>query len=337
MAPTIALLLLAGALSCAGPLTPLPLAGGEPAPGELASDPAAPSAAPPLAPEPPARAPEPPARPPEPPRLAPVSATIPLRHAPFRERTEAFVHAPGSLAGLDAVPIVVFFHGWYGCLDVVVGAEDGPCRPGEPTRPAMDLTRQFDRAGVGALLVVPQLAFDRPSSEPGALAEPGFFRSMLEEILASPELASVLPDQKRIGRVILVSHSGSYLALGRALGRGSVDVHEVWMLDALYQPVPELRTWYRSHTPDFLDHQTRRLVFLYTTAERTGPRTRALLHRLAPDHEGAGLFLGESPGLVDDKLLASPLVGQQTALAHERIPPAAFAALLRTARLPPVR
>jgi hypothetical protein len=346
MGRTIALLGLAGALSCAAPLTPLPLAGGgDPSPdgpAPAASLAASPSELPaqiaaPFAASPAASAAASAATPPAPPPRRPTSATLRLRHAPFGEQPRAFVHATDSLAELDEVPIVVFFHGWHGCIEVVVSSQDAPCTPGKQTRFAMDLKQQFDRAGVRALLVVPQLPFDQPSSAPGMLSVPGFFRDMLEEILGSPELEGVIPAHRRIGRVILAGHSGAYRPLGRALGRGGVNVHEVWMLDAFYETVPELRTWYRSHEPEFSDPPRRRLVFLYTTSEQTGPRTLGWLRRLAPGKEGAGLFVGEAPVLIPDSDLASPLVAQHTGVAHERIPREAFAPLLRTARLPPLR
>jgi hypothetical protein len=235
------------------------------------------------------------------------------------------------------VPILVFFHGWYGCLKVLLGADHAPCRPDQPTRYAMDLLRQFDDAGVDALLVVPQLAFDVASSAPGGLARKGQFGALLREILAHPDLASHLAPDATPGRLILAAHSGAYTSLGRALGRGGLDVHEVWMMDALYMNVDELTPWFRDHEADFLDGK-RRMVFLYTAAEKTGERTLQLLGRLArgltPEDRARALWQGEAPGVAPIEALGHGLVAQQTGVAHERIPPEFLVPLLRTARLP---
>ena len=221
---------------------------------------------------------------------------------------------------------------------MLLGPENAPCSPDKPTRTALDLLNQFDAAGVDALLVVPQLAYDVASSVPHGLARPGRFGSMLGEILAHPDLSSHLPSGAKPGRVVLIAHSGAYLPLGRALGRGGVDVHEVWMMDAHYLDVPELTPWFRTHREDFWPGHRRRMVFLYTEGQKTGPRTLRLLGALTadmsePDREKA-LWRGHHEGVAPEDILARSLVAQQTDISHEKIPRISLVPLLRTAQLP---
>jgi hypothetical protein len=266
-----------------------------------------------------------------------VTEILRLKTAPFGEHPFAAVHAPRPLKHLAETPIVVFFHGWYGCLKVLLGPDHAPCRHDKPTRYAMDLVHQFDAAGVDALLVVPQLAFDLASSAPGGFAQKGRLGAMLTEILAHPKLASHLPSGAKPGRVVLIAHSGAYMALGRALGRGGVDVHEVWMMDAHYLDVPELAPWFRSHQGDFLAGR-RRMAFLYTEGEKTGPRTLRLLGALtagmSEEERGKALWQGEHPEVAPAEALSRPLVAQQTGVSHEKIPRSFLVPLLRTAQLP---
>ncbi len=260
-----------------------------------------------------------------------------LKHAPFGETPKAWLYAPASLREHQDVPIVVFLHGWYGCLQVLVEAEGAPCQPGGLTRSAMDLRAQFAASGASALFVVPQLAFDKASSAPGGLAQRGLFKAMLDEIMALPELRSALPDGAKRGHVVLIGHSGAYLPLGRALGVGGVDVHEVWLLDALYLDVPEIGPWFRAHQADFWPARRRRLAFVYTEGEKTGPRTLRQIDLLAAQlpaaDRAAATWKGQAATAASDEDLSHPLVAQLTDGRHSEIPRFALVPLLRTATL----
>ncbi|MCS6901743.1 MAG: hypothetical protein RMJ98_17975 [Myxococcales bacterium] len=266
-----------------------------------------------------------------------VTEILRLRTAPFGEHPFAAVHAPRSLKHLAETPIVIFFHGWYGCLKVLLGPDPAPCRHDKPTRHAMDLVSQFNAAGVDALLVVPQLAFDQASSAPGGFFQKGRLGAMLAEILAHPRLTSHLPVGAKPGRVVLIAHSGAYMALGKALGQGGVDVHEVWMMDAHYLDVPELAPWFRSHLEEFLAGR-RRMAFLYTEGEKTGTRTLRLLEELTAgmneEERSRVLWRGEHPEVAPAEALSRPLVAQQTGVSHEKIPRVFLVPMLRTAQLP---
>jgi hypothetical protein len=268
---------------------------------------------------------------------APFTATLKLRRAPFGEHPQVLVHAADDLRGAGPLAVVVFLHGWYGCLSVLVGAENGPCKPGGETRYAMDVLAQFDRAGVAALLVVPQLAFDLPSSATGRLAQRGAFRELLDELLARPELAGVIPGGQRaadVRRLVLFAHSGAYAPLGKIVGVGGVEVSEIHLLDALYQDVPALRAWGRTRAAALAAGEAR-LTITYTDGEKTGPRSLRLLGDLAamlPSGSDSS-WQGDAAAAPAAGDLRHALVAVRTGTSHEAIPRAMLAPLLETARL----
>jgi len=233
--------------------------------------------------------------------------------------------------------VVVFLHGWFGCVSVVVGRENAPCTPGGPLRFAMDVAAQFDRAGIAAILVVPQLAFDAASSAGGRLSTDGGLRRMLGEIVSSPAVRAHLRADvtlDAVQRVALVAHSGAFVPAAEILAHGGVDVHELHLLDALYRARPEFSDWVRTHRADFDPRlpDARRLTIIYTDREGTGPRSRAFIGQTA-----SALPMGAPRGsVVDHPLLAppaeaiwsAPVFAMRTAVAHEDIPRTFLATLL---------
>jgi hypothetical protein len=274
-------------------------------------------------------------------RAAPVTATtVTLRlpaTAPNASHPDVLVRVPPTFAADGPVNVVVFLHGWSTCVAVVVAPTDGACRPGGKVRPAFDLVAQFDAARANALLVVPQLAYDQPSSDPGRLAAPGALRRLVAEVLAAPELAAALGRRRALadlGRVVVFAHSGAILPLGRVLLTGGLEVSEAHLLDALYRHHDEIYAWARRHRAQFSpdDPGSHRLTFVYTDRERTGPGTRRLLARiggLLPPARAARTLASHArltpppPGL-----LRVPIVAVRTPLDHDLIPRRLLAPLL---------
>lgn len=166
---------------------------------------------------------------PAPPASAGTTRILQLATAPNPSHPEVLVHAPAGFDPRGPVHVAVFLHGWNNCVRVLAGSHGA------------DLVAQFDRAGVNALLVLPQFAFDMASSDPGRLGEPGAFRAMLADVLSSPELSDVLGGPRALldlGRVVVLAHSGGFVAAANVLAHGQVDVHELHLLDALYHDLP---------------------------------------------------------------------------------------------------
>jgi len=264
------------------------------------------------------------------PAAAPTVTLRLLDAAPNPRHPEVLVRVPPTFAAGGPVNVVVFLHGWRTCVAVVAAAADAPCRPGGPPRPAMDLVGQFDAARVNALLVVPQLAFDAPSSDPGRLGAPGGLRRLLAAVLAAPALAPALGQRRdlaALGRVVVFAHSGAIVPLYRVLLDGGVPVSEAHLLDALYRHADEIYAWARGHLAAFVpgDPRSDRLTFVYTDRERTGPGTRRLvarLGRLLPPARAArtiASYRRRTP-LPPPDLWRVPIVAARTALDHDLIP-----------------
>jgi hypothetical protein len=270
--------------------------------------------------------------------------TVRVRSAPFSAHPEVLVHAPASFVPNGRINLVVFLHGWNGCVGVIGAADNAPCSPGGPVRFAMDVVRSIDRAAVNALLVVPQLAFDAPTSASGRLADRGAFRALVAELLAHPDLTSILGRARgidEIGRVVVLAHSGAYVPAAFVLSRGGIDVHEVHLLDALYRDEPAFESWVRAHAREFAlaGAQHRRFTVIYTDQEGTGARSRTMLARMSDE-----LPIADRARLVREHRLLSPapadlygaaLFALRTAVIHEDIPRVFLAPLLETAALSP--
>ncbi len=303
--------------------------------------PAATASAPPLA-----AAPDPAPPPESPPAPAPRAGTTHVLRpasAPFAAHPEVLVHLPEGLRADRPLGLALFLHGWFGCVDVVAADEGAPCRPGiGPPRAAMGVVGAFERARVNALLVVPQLAFDAPSSDGGRLERPGGLRALVAELLASDELASALGRGRRpddFARVIVFAHSGAYDPLGALLAQGGLTVHEVHLLDALYQVPAPLDRWARAALKSAAAGAAppRRLSILYTDRERTGPRSVSFFRDLLaplPAARRAALALESLSGAAPPEAdFGRPFAIVRTMTTHEDVPRVYLGPLLRGAGL----
>lgn len=163
-----------------------------------------------------------------------------LRAAAYRMPgvPSVIVHAPPGFDPAAPLHLVVYLHGYSGCLPVLMGKGQARCRPGDAPREGWDLGTVHDRAGTNTLLVVPQLAFMKRNGKPGAFGRAGVFAQFLQELL-SETLAQALggPRQLReVASLTLVAHSAGYQTALAILERGQVEslVHAVVLLDALY-------------------------------------------------------------------------------------------------------
>jgi hypothetical protein len=232
---------------------------------------------------------------------------------PGSARPDVAVHVPRGFDATQRPGLVVYFHGWEGCVAAALSPDDTPCTDAGMPRPGADLASEFDAAGVNALLVAIELRSDMPTGEPGKLAMPAGLRDLLRELFAE-HLAAPLGctlDVDALDRVVLVAHSGGYQAAASALATGDVAVTEVDLLDALYGADDVFSHWIASQAPRFDPsvNNPLRLVDLYTCCGGTAERSRALAQRSSDLLVGAGL----SQAFADDDR-ESPL--QPGALAH---------------------
>jgi hypothetical protein len=233
---------------------------------------------------------------------------------PGSDHPDVAVHVPPGFDATRRPGLVIYFHGWEGCVAAALSAEETSCSDAGPLRPGSDLASSIDATGVNALLVAIELRTDMPTGEPGKLAMPGGLRDLLRELFTEP-LAGPLGctlDIDALDRVVLVAHSGGYQAAASALALGDVArVTEVDLLDALYGADDVFAGWIGAQAPRFDPRVSDplRFVDLYTCCGGTMDGSRALARRAAEALTRAGV-----PEALADDDLEAPV--EASALAH---------------------
>ena len=261
------------------------------------------------------------------------------------DHPDVAVHVPPGFDATRRPGLVVYFHGWQGCVAAALSADDTPCSDSGVPRPGSDLASQMDAAGVNALLVAVELRRDMPTGEPGHLAMPAGLRELLRELF-SEHLAAPLGctlEVDGLDRVVLVAHSGGYQAAAGALALGDVArVTEVDLLDALYGADEVFSRWIRSQAERF-DQRVNdplRFVDLYTCCGGTAERSRALVHSSRASLALAGLASSlsdeDAESQVDRAALAHGIVFKRVPGPHSDLPRAYFRQLVQEAGFAPL-
>lgn len=135
--------------------------------------------------------------------------------------------------------IVVFFHGHGAELE-------------RDVRDRQRVPAQINAAGINAVLVAPQFAFDAADSSAGKFWEPNGFKRFLDE--AAGKLAKLYGDPRSVAvfahmPIIIVSYSGGYGPTLAALDRGGERsrVQGVVLLDSLYAGIDQFADWIANH------------------------------------------------------------------------------------------
>jgi hypothetical protein len=200
---------------------------------------------------------------------------------PGSGRPDVAVHIPRGFDATRRPGLLVYFHGWQGCVRATMSEDDVPCHDGGDRRPGSAIAAQVDRAGVNALAVAIELRAEMPTGEPGNLASPGAFRALLQELLAdklAPYLGCPI-DVDGLDRIVLVAHSGCYRAAASVLALGDVpQIREVVLLDALYGAQDVFLGWMLDGVAE--DGRSadamRRFVDIYTCCAGTAEASQAL-------------------------------------------------------------
>jgi hypothetical protein len=248
---------------------------------------------------------------------------------------DAAVHVPPGFDATRRPGVIVYFHGWNGCVMTSLADEDAPCADDGETRTASRIAAQVDAARVNALVVAVELRVDLASGEPGRLAMPGGLRDLLEELftdhLAEP-LGCAL-DVDGLDRVVLVAHSGGYQAAASVLRYGGVaPITEVDLLDALYGADDIFTEWLDDASLG--DDPRLRFVDLYTSGGGTAARSRAFAARAHLQARGFEDLVRDDDTswteLTDDDL-APPIVFKRVPVDHSELPRAYVGQLARAA------
>jgi hypothetical protein len=283
------------------------------------------------------------ARPPLPPVIFAHLRAAPFPDDPF---PSVAVHVPPGFDAADRPGLVLYIHGWQGCVAAALGENDTRCDDAGEPRTAANLAAQIDRARVNAILVAFELRRNASTGEVGALAVPGQARNALRElfteVLAAP-LGCAL-DVDALDRIMIIAHSGGYQAAASVLAYGDLPaLSEVVLLDSLYGAEPVFARWIADDIERFDPRLTSSLRFvdLYTCCGGTADTSRAFARTTAEALARAGLpssiRIDDGSTELDSELLDAPIVFKQVSRAHAELPRAYVEAVVRKAGFAPIR
>jgi hypothetical protein len=259
---------------------------------------------------------------------------------PGSDRPDVAVHVPPGFDGTLRPGLVLYFHGWQGCVEAAFSATDVECGDDGTPRPSGDLVAQVDAARINALLVAVEVRPGAPTGEPGQMAMPGGARALLRELfseeLATPLGCTLEPDT--LDRIVIVAHSGGYQAAAGILEAGDLPrVSEVDMLDALYGGQNIFARWIADDTLRFDSRVSGKLRFvdLYTCCGGTQAPSRNMVGRvrdiLAPVGLADGVRDDESDSDLDERDLTAPALFKRVPRSHADLPRAYVQPLLESA------
>jgi hypothetical protein len=153
------------------------------------------------------------------------------------------LHIPQGFDPNRPAVMVVFFHGHGATLE-------------RDVRDRQRLPDQISAAGLNAVLVAPQFAFDAADSSAGKFWDPDGFKRFLDE--TAKKLASLYGDQRSAAAfanmpIVIVAYSGGFGPTLSVLARGGADarIHGLVLLDALYAGIDQFADWIADHRSTF--------------------------------------------------------------------------------------
>ncbi|MBA3542410.1 MAG: hypothetical protein H0T79_22530, partial [Deltaproteobacteria bacterium] len=229
--------------------------------------------------------------------------------------------------------VVVYVHGFNNCITNVLGEVGGPCTPDGPARSAFQLATQLEASGRNAILVLPEVAYDQATGDPGMLGTAGGFRALLDATFANLPAPLGPLDPATVGATIIAVHSGGYRAVAAMATIGDVPVDELWLFDSLYGSVASFDAWIKDDLASFAGAApARRFANVYTSGGGTLTNSEAMADR------AAGWVAADPSVLVDDRTTATwtddvyhhGLLFKRSGLSHDGVPGYYFEHMLAT-------
>jgi len=185
----------------------------------------------------------------------------------------AIVHVPEAFDPTRPVHLVFFFHGVGVCIGQFLG-EHARCGAAPSFGPGCGGPDHFDALDANAILVIPQLRYDRRD----VLARSGALRVLVEELLHDTlPRAAGLPrlELAALDGITLVAHSAGHRALERGLSDANLApfVHNVVLFDTVPAGTATYLRWLS------LGATRRRLTILHTEWQPSCTEAAALVER----------------------------------------------------------
>jgi len=153
------------------------------------------------------------------------------------------LHIPQGFDPNRPAVMVVFFHGHGATLE-------------RDVRDRQRLPDQISAAGLNAVLVAPQFAFDAADSSAGKFWDADGFKRFLDE--TAKKLAALYGDQRSAAAfanmpIVIVAYSGGFGPTLSVLARGGADarIRGLVLLDALYAGIDQFADWIADHRSSF--------------------------------------------------------------------------------------
>jgi len=178
--------------------------------------------------------------------------------------------APAALLHLARPPraLVVFLHGWGGCVRVLAGTGEVGCREGERGRPGWGLAAAHEEAHGPTAMLFLQLAYLARDGTPGRLAQAGH----AARVLAAATERAALPDDAPL---LVIAHSAGWQSATAFLRDDDLRgrVRALVLFDALYGGTLEFLAW--------LEEDDSRVLVSYVTGRGRPTRQSRRLEQLA--------------------------------------------------------
>jgi hypothetical protein len=210
-------------------------------------------------------------------------------------------HVPTGFDATQPIHLVLFLHGSGQCVAQVALSGDVVCRPGARPIAGAGLVRRHDDAATNTVFVAPQFIL-WGGGTPGKMADRGYFRSFVEELLRDT-LAPALGGPRTLddlADITIVAHSAGRMPLTAILDRGGLDdkVKNVVLLDALYDG--RVGTYARWLERGLAAGSERKLVAIYGDWGRNPATGRAIASRI--EARVGGSTVVDPPGAIQDAI-----------------------------------
>lgn len=231
----------------------------------------------------------------------------------------AILHGGPRFAPGVPFDLVIFLHGYSGCVNVLARSGRARCTPTSPVEHGWGLAAAHDRANQNTLLLMPQLAYRQRNGDPGAFRRDGFARDFVREAFRAARAQLGGAGLDRVRRIILVAHSGGFDAATAILDHGRLGprVKRVVLFDALYGGTSTFLEWVQGATD-------RSLVSIYNAG-----RPAEQSHMLITGARRTSMRVIEEPASLRRSIRRYNVTAFHTRVAHADIPARFFRDVLQ--------
>jgi hypothetical protein len=251
----------------------------------------------------------------------------------------AIVHVPAGFSPSLPLDLVVYLHGWSNCIQNAIRTNPGTCVPGGATHGSYALLDQLAASKKNAVLFVPELEFEQPSSAIGQLATKDDFVELVDEALKDPRVAALVGGRTaaQVDQILIASHSGAYTAASAIVTVGGMQIAETWLLDSLYGDEASFNGWITGDKDLFVAPWQHRFATIYTLGGGTLANSQSMATTAVswfPSDTSTVILDDRTTDTLTADQYAEGLIFKRSALAHDDVPRYYFQKMLETSRIP---